>query len=601
MAIVRRLPEGLVNQIAAGEVVERPASVVKELCENSIDAGARQVQIDIQEGGTRLIQVIDDGSGMAPDDAELCLERHATSKLRDAASLAAIATLGFRGEALPAIASVSNFTLTTRPKGALAATRVRLSGTGPRAVESAGAPEGTRLEVADLFFNTPARRKFLKRPQTEGSHCAEVVTRLLLSHPEVGFSLTQDGRRVLSSPPDAPLPDRLALALGREVFDHLVEVDRTTGEVEVRGFVASPDVSASNAQKIQLFVNGRGIRDRALSHAVSRAYANLLPPGRYPAGALFLTLPLDRVDVNVHPQKLEVRFADARSVFEALTRAVAEALRPAPWLAGGVREHRAEFGPGSAMSAAPLPDPPPQAGEGTGRRGFDGSELRAELPSTGRQAGRGAGGEGSPPTPPLWASPQGYFSSLRVLGQLAQSYLVCEGKGGALVVLDQHAAHERVLFERFRKSYQQRDVASQRLLLPELVDLGAAPAQALLGREADIRALGFEAEPFGGQSWSVAAVPALLARAAPGALFRDLAEGLVEVGQADATQDAWNDVLATMACHSAVRANDPLGHDELRALLAALDSIDFKVRCPHGRPVVTELTLAELERRVDRR
>ncbi len=591
MPSVRRLPEGLVNQIAAGEVVERPASVVKELCENSIDAGARLVQVDVQEGGTRLVQVADDGCGMSPEDAVLCLERHATSKLRDVDGLTAIATLGFRGEALPAIASVSGFTLTTRERGAVGATRVRSRGTGPREVESAGAPEGTRIEVADLFFNTPARRKFLRRPGTEGSHCTEVVSRLLLSHPEVGFVLNADGRRLLSSPPDAPLPERLALVLGREVFERLVELDSTQGEIELRGFVGSPDQSASTAQKITLFVNGRAIRDRALAHAVSRAYANLLPPGRYPVGAIFVTVPLDRVDVNVHPQKLEVRFADARGVYEALTRAVAEALRPAPWL-GRVREGRSEWAGGEAGLPTPMAGPPPP------RAG--GEPAEPPLP---RAVGEGQGRGAAPSSPTLSEAiaPTGWFSSLRVLGQLARSYLVCEGRDGALVVLDQHAAHERVLFERFRRGYAQRSVASQRLLLPAIVELGAAQSQALAGRSAELRAFGFEAEPFGGASWSVAAVPALLGRATPATLFRDFADGLAQFGSADATEDAWNDVLATMACHAAVRANDPLGTDELEALLRELDEIDFKVRCPHGRPVVTEIPLAELERRVERR
>jgi DNA mismatch repair protein MutL len=584
MAVIRRLPEGLVNQIAAGEVVERPASVVKELCENSIDAGATHVQVELQDGGTRLIQVVDDGSGMDPEDARLCLERHATSKLRDAEGLAAIATLGFRGEAVPAIASVSHFTLTTRPRGALAATRIHVDGVASPEVGEAGAPEGTRIEVADLFFNTPARRKFLKKPQTEGGHCTEAVVRLLLSHPEVGFSLTADGRRVLTSAANAPLRDRVALALGREVHEHLVEVQHTRGEVTVAGFCASPDYSAATSQKIQLFVNGRGIRDRSLSHAVARAYANLLPPGRYPAAVLFLTLPLDRVDVNVHPQKLEVRFADPRAVFDAVIHGVAAALRPAPWLTIG------SGGPSAARpsaSAAPMP-PAPAASQMLANQLRSPGELVPVLHEAEARF------EAAP-------APSGYFGSLRVIGQLAGTYVVCEGVGNSLVVLDQHAAHERVLFERLRQGYAGKGLASQRLLLPEVVELGLEQAGALATHQGRIRALGFEAEPFGGRSWSVAAVPALLTRAAPGPLFRDLAEQLVHLGSAAAAEDAVNDVLATMACHAAVRAHDPLSHDELRALLVQLDDIDFKVRCPHGRPVVTELTLAELERRVERR
>ena len=588
MGIIQRLPEALVNQIAAGEVVERPASVVKELCENALDAGATHLQVDLEEGGLRLIQIVDDGSGMGPEDARLCLERHATSKLRDQEGLARIATMGFRGEALPAIASVSHFTLTTRPKDALAATRLRVDGGGSATVEEAGAPVGTRLEVADLFYNTPARRKFLKRPQTEGSHCAEVVSRLLLARNDVGFTLVSNGRRLLTSPPGAPLRERLALALGREVFDHLVEVDWSQGELEIRGYVASPDYSAATAQKIQLFVNGRAIRDRSVSHAVTRAYANLLPPGRYPAAALFLSLPLDQVDVNVHPQKLEVRFSEPRAIHDAFSRALGQTLRPAPWL---------------GASGSPPPEAP-RASIGSWPRALGGPATfpRATEAEALFTVSEGFGSSDAAPAilGPALARP-GYFSALRILGQLARSYLVCEGGDGALVVLDQHAAHERVLFERLREGFASKALASQRLLLPAIVELGAAQSEALLAHRDRLPPLGFEAEPFGGESWSVVAVPALLTRASPGLLFRDLAEQLVQLGAADAAEDALNDALATMACHSAVRAQDPLSPDELRALLVALDSIDFKVRCPHGRPVVTEISLAELERRVERR
>ncbi|MHB8418828.1 MAG: DNA mismatch repair endonuclease MutL [Myxococcales bacterium] len=598
MPIIRRLPEGLVNQIAAGEVVERPASVVKELCENSIDAGASHVQVELLAGGTRLVQVADDGRGMDPEDARLCLERHATSKLEDEAGLSAIASFGFRGEALPAIASVSRFTLTTRPAGAFSATRVKVDGVAPPVVEEAGAPPGTRIEVHDLFFNTPARRKFLKKPPTEGSHCAEAVARLALSHPEVGFSLVADGRRLFGSQPGAPLEERVALALGREVHDHLVAVELVRGAIQVHGRCASPDYSAATAQKIQLFVNGRAIRDRSLSHAVSRAYANLLPPGRYPAAVLMIHLPLEEVDVNVHPQKLEVRFADPRAVYEAVAHAVAEALRPAPWLGGGTQPAPAAlrappFPPGAPPFALSEVEAHPTAPSTVPAR-YDAAAWAAGAPLAGAAPLRET-------VPAFEPAPAGPFASLRVLGQLASTYLVCEGRGGALVVLDQHAAHERVLFEGLRKGYRARALASQRLLLPEVVELPLEQAEALAVHGERIAALGFEAEPFGGRSWSVAAVPALLGRAPPARLFADLAEQLVALGSGDAAEDALNDVLATMACHSAVRAHDPLSHDELRALLRSLDAIDFKVRCPHGRPVVTEIPLAELERRVERR
>jgi DNA mismatch repair protein MutL len=334
MASIQLLPEELIDQIAAGEVVERPASVVKELCENALDAGARQIAVEIQEGGTRLVQVSDDGGGMSLDDARRSLLRHATSKLRDAAGLNAIATMGFRGEALTAIASVSRFTLTTRAAGALGAVRLKLEGGGDPTIEEVGAPLGTRVEVQDLFFNTPARRKFLKRVQTETQRAVEVVAQLMLARPDVGFTFSANGKRLLTSSPGADPRDRVALALGRDVHAHLVPIEGRRGEVAVTGFVTSPDYSGTTSQRIHIFVNRRAIRDRSLVHAVGRAFANLLPPGRYPAAVVFIGLPLERVDVNVHPQKLEVRFAEPRDVAEAVVRVISDALRPAPWLAG---------------------------------------------------------------------------------------------------------------------------------------------------------------------------------------------------------------------------------------------------------------------------
>ena len=591
MAAIHRLPETLVNQIAAGEVVERPAAVVKELCENAIDAGADQIDVLIEEGGTRLIEVSDDGVGMAPEDACLSLERHATSKLSSEAQLSAIGTLGFRGEALPAIASVSHFTLTTRPRGALAATRLTVAGGAAPLRTEVGAPEGTRIAVADLFFNTPARRKFLKKPATEGAQVAEVVTRLSLSRPELGFSLTANGRRTVVVTAQTPLRDRVALALGRETFEHLVEVDGGRDPLRITGYAGGPDISASTSQKIQLFVNGRAVRDRSLQHAVGRAYANLLPPGRYPVAVLFIALPLDQVDVNVHPQKNEVRFADPRALYEAVSIAVGTALRPAPWL---------------QPSRAPGSPPPPAVfnAEAWGRAAlvrepaatFLGTSWGLAPPAVGALVTAAS----RAPDPGLFAAP-GYFAGLRYLGQIGATYLVCEGPQNALVVLDQHAAHERVLFEELRAARRGRAIASQRLLVPAVIELGAAAAAAVGAHREQLAALGFEVEAFGGESFAVAAVPAVLARAKLVPLLTDLAEQLAAVEGTHAAQDAENDVLATVACHAAIRAGDPITAEEVTALLRSLDAIDFKVRCPHGRPVVTTLSIAELARRVDRR
>jgi len=591
VSVIQLLPPGLVNQIAAGEVVERPASVLKELCENALDAGARAVAVETEEGGLALVRVADDGCGMAPEDAEMCLERHATSKLRDAAGLAAIGTMGFRGEALPAIASVSRLRIDTCPGDAGAGTRLAVEGGKLLERGPVARARGTTVEVRDLFFNTPARRKFMRAPSTESGHASEALVRLALAHPEVGFTLRSAGRVVLASAAGAPLAERLAAAIGREAARRLVELSGERGEVRVRALLTSPDHSQATSRGLYLFVNGRYVRDRSATHAALRAYAETLPHGRWPAGAIFVELPLDRVDVNVHPQKLEVRFADARAVQDAIYRAVADGLRTAPWL----------------RHAPPAPALPAPAMAG---------EEVASLLAEARAAGHGE----LPPLPPrpapsfafpLPAAPDrpeagaapaaGYFGSLRYVGQHARTYLLCEAPGGALVVVDQHASHERVLFHRLRQAWRGRRIAVQPLLLPQVVQLPPAVARALEGGLEELARLGIEVEPFGGEAFAVKGLPAVLAGVDAAALLSDLAQQLAQVEHGRAAEEAWHDLLATMACHSAVRANQELASEEVRALLDELDAIDFKARCPHGRPVVFELSLADLERRVGRR
>ena len=584
MSRIQVLPPALVNQIAAGEVVERPASVVKELVENAVDAGARSIQIEVEEGGLSLVRVADDGGGMDREDAALALERHATSKLRDAAGLSAISTMGFRGEALPAIASVSRLRIDTCGDAGGEGTRIVVEGGHPVETGPVARARGTTVEVRDLFFNTPARRKFMRAPSAESGHVSEAVVRLLLAHSAVGLTLRSGGRVALSSVPGSPLAERLAVAVGREAARHLVPIEGARGEVRVRGLLTSPDHSEATGRGLYLFVNGRYVRDRAATHAVLRAYAETLPRGRWPAGALFVELPPDRVDVNVHPQKLEVRFADARSVHDALFHAVAGALRTAPWLRHGA--------PVPADLQVPL------AAEAAA-----GDEVAAVL-ARAAEPGRGpsfafAGPPGGEPE--AAAAPAGYFASLRYVGQHARTYLLCEAPGGALVVIDQHASHERALFHQLRQAWRGRRIAVQPLLLPRVVHLPPAAARALEGGLAELAQLGIEAEPFGGDAFAVKGLPALLAGVDAPALLADLAQQLEQVERGSAAEEAWHDLLATMACHSAVRANQELSGDEVRALLDGLDAIDFKARCPHGRPVVFELALADLERRVGRR
>jgi DNA mismatch repair protein MutL len=586
---IQVLPPGLVNQIAAGEVVERPASVVKELLENALDAGAASVQVELEEGGLSLVRVSDDGSGMEPEDARLALERHATSKLRDAAGLAAIATMGFRGEALPAIASVSRLRLDTCAGGELG---TRLVVEGGRLVEEGAVARarGTTLEVRDLFFNTPARRKFMRSSSTEAGHSSEAVLRLALARADVGFSLRSAGRVVLSSPAGASLEDRAAEALGREAHRHLLAVNGRRGEVRVRGVVTSPEHSEATSRAFYLYVNGRYVRDRGAAHAVLRAFAGSLPHGRHPAAVLFVEIPLDRVDVNVHPQKLEVRFADARSVYDALFHVVAERLRAAPWLA-----HR------PAGDAGEWLPPVPQAAEEVAAVL---EAARALHPSEAEAAGAAAAGLAFPhPAPDAGLGPprRGYFAALRYLGQLARTYLVCEAPGGDLVVVDQHASHERVMFQRLRQAFRDRRMEVQPFLVPPVVTLPPGPARALESGLPEVERLGFAVEPFGGESFAVKSAPAALAGVALGPLLTDLAQQLEELERSHAVEEAVDGLLATMACHAAVRAGQAMAGEEVRSLLDALDAVDFKARCPHGRPVVFEVPLAELERRVGRR
>ncbi len=598
MPRIQVLPPGLVNQIAAGEVVERPASVAKELVENALDAAATAITVEFEEGGLALVRVADDGTGMGADDARLALERHATSKLRDAEGLASIATMGFRGEALPAIASVSRFRLDTSASEDGAGTRVVVEGGAVVEAGPAARTRGTSVEVRDLFFNTPARRKFMRAAATEAGHLTEAVVRTALGRPDVGFTVRSGGRVVLAARPGEELLERAAHALGREAARHLVPVDGRRGDVHVHGLLCSPDHSEPTGRGLYLLVNGRYVRDRGAAHAVLRAFAGTLPPGRHPVGVLRLSLPLGRVDVNVHPQKLEVRFADAREAYDAVFHAVAGALRTAPWLGSrsavtaGAGRGQTTGGDGSspwdAFRAAEV--------LAVAREGLPPAESGATLlpPDEGPALVFPAAG-GDP------AAQLGYFGRLRYIGQHARTYLLCEGPGGTLVVIDQHASHERVLFQRLRAAFRGRSLAVQPYLLPQVLTLAPAIARALEAGRAELARVGLEVEPFGGDSFAVKGAPALLSGVDLPALLADLAGQLSEVERGGAIEEAFHGVLATMACHAAVRANQEVAPEEVRALLDGLDEVDFKARCPHGRPVVFEIPLAELEKRVDRR
>ncbi len=585
MGKVRRLSDDLANQIAAGEVVERPASVVKELLENALDAGATRVRVDVEEGGVALVRVADDGDGMPEDDARLAVERHATSKIHAIEDLGRLATFGFRGEALPSIASVARLTLTTRARGEAEGIELTLDGGGPPKVRPAGCAEGTILEVRDLFFNVPARRKFLKSTATESAHVGEVVMLAALARPDVTFTLARDGRVSREYLRAASHEARVAQVFPDEVL-HTCRGER--GPMRVQGYLSAPERARAGAVALHLFVNGRPIENRQLARAVAQGYGSVLEPGRYPVGAVYLELPPEQVDVNVHPQKSEVRFQDARAVHDAVTRELYSALSktfslgafgpPArPW-----ERQQALSGPPSSAFEPPSSAWAPLAAG-------DAAPALAD-------AGLGPASGGY--VPATLFDGVAFYGRLTYLAQSRATYLVCEGTDG-IYILDQHAAAERVTFERLRRAFASRAVAMQRLLVPELVDLSPEEIAAVESAPDELAALGLEARATGPSQVAVHGVPQLLHRANPARLLRDV---VAEVTRAAGRPfgGAMDLVLATMACHGSIRAGDAVSPDEARALLAALDGVDFSGHCPHGRPVITRLSFGELEQRVGR-
>jgi DNA mismatch repair protein MutL len=585
MATISILSDALVNQIAAGEVVERPASVVKELVENALDAEATQIRVEVRDGGSAWIAVTDDGLGMSREDAELAFQRHATSKLREASDLERIATLGFRGEALPSIASVAAVRMRTRLRGAALGTELSGEGSGIAHVADCVCPEGTSLEVAELFGRIPARRKFLKNTVTEAGHIVRWLERIALVRPDVRFELRRDDRASLLFLPTADPRERVIAVLPPGTGERLLPVAGEQPGLRVSGFASPTHVLRSGPSELHVFVNGRPVRDRLLQFAVRDAYRDALPPGRYPVAVLYLAVDPELVDVNVHPAKWEVRFRDPGAVTQLLRRALGEAVR---------------------VGRAPLPREPLTAfaqrsfGEGVGPLAGEAPGLPADLAHDAPSARYDASSH-SP-----WV-----FSRLRYLGQLQGLYLVLEGDDG-LVLIDQHAAHERVLFERLRRAALDDKLERQDLLLPHELELARGDAETL-ARHAELLArAGIElelGEPslVGTQRARLRSVPALLAeRRATNwpELLRETAQRLAEPGEResrDGLERALHDLFATAACHSAVRKGDRLDARAVEALLADLDRTLWFPNCPHGRPIAASLSSAELERRFLRR
>jgi DNA mismatch repair protein MutL len=567
MGAIRVLPEWVANKIAAGEVIERPASVVKELVENALDAGASTIEIEIQHGGRSLIRVSDDGCGMDRQDTELAFQRHATSKIASAEDLLNISSFGFRGEALPSIAAVSRCRLISRSDASAAGTEVVVEGGNLKAVQEFPCRRGTIVEVRDLFFNTPARRKFLKSETTELGHLQEAVGRLALAAPGVGFVLRSDGRTLLELGRTDRLAARASAVLGAEVGEHLLELEAQSDGVRLRGLVAKPVVSRGNRGQIHLFVNGRWVRSLPLSYALQAGYHGMLTEGRYPVAVLFVELDLGRIDVNVHPTKQEVRISNEPEVAQFIRQSVRSRLQPAAGL-------------------APLPS--------GGQAAPAGPPVREYLLHDPGQAG---------PWGAVMDRPISVGDSLRVtriLGQIHRMFILAETEEG-FVVVDQHAAHERVVFEALLRSLRDGRTERQMLFLEEILEVHPRQRQILTEALPLLTRLGFELEPFGEGSWLMRAYPAVFGEADPLQLIRLFLDQVEEGRVRTALEDEEEAVAALCACKSqSVKAGEPLELRQMQSLLARLASCEDPFHCPHGRPVFVSHSLSELERQFKR-
>jgi len=604
MARIHRLPLHLANQIAAGEVVERPASVVKELIENSLDAHATRVAITIELGGKKLLRIEDDGEGMEPDDAHLAIERHATSKIATPEDLGAIRTLGFRGEALPSIASVSHFVLRTRARGSASGTEIRVNGGTVASEREVGAAEGTSIEVADLFYNLPARRKFLKSDSAESAQISRLVTQMALGYPEVGFSLIsgsstsgQGGRKLLECPPANGLAERFYQLFGERL--DLIEVRKEAAGLQIHGYVAALGDQGPVRGAQNVFVNRRIVKDRTIAHAISEAYSVATIKERSPEVHLFIRIPADRVDVNVHPTKAEVRFLEQSLVHEVLRRALGEAL-------GQGRAPELQFTPFSRRPLEPRPmtipgvladatvgnrwTPEPL---GPWRNLMELSSSGHEEPGRTLQDPVEPGGTPDHPVEPDAIRP------MIPLGQFRDTFIIAIDDEG-IAIVDQHVAHERVLFEQVMEKLTSGHLESQRLLTPLLIELSPAERQALIPHAATLEKFGLEIEEFGGDSVRLSALPAVLDPAECEAAIRALASDLEGLDRGSRVEEALRRIAATMACHAAVKANYPLTMEKMRYILEELRRTAYSSVCPHGRPVVLRITRREIEKNFQR-
>jgi DNA mismatch repair protein MutL len=594
---IRQLPETLIDQIAAGEVVERPASVVKELVENALDAGATRLDIDLEEGGIRLIRVRDDGGGIAADELPLAVSRHATSKIASLDDLEQVATLGFRGEALPSIASVSRFSLSSRASGVEHGAQLRIDGGKPGAVAPHPHPLGSTVEVRDLFYNVPARRRFLKAERTELGHVEDWLRALALAHPDIELRVNHNGKSIrhYRALRDEAAIDRVAAVLGEEFASACIGLDHAAAGLRLHGWIGLPTTARSSADQQYFFVNGRSVRDRTVAHAVRQAYADVLYHGRHPSFVLFLELDPRRVDVNVHPAKFEVRFRDGRLAHDFVFRTLHESLAGArAGLVASPPQGLPTTGSGNAgaFAAAAAPEvtmwqPMRQPSLAVGEPalayvgGFD-SKAPTMFTSTQTQT--------LPETEPGEAPPLGY-----ALAQLHGIFILAENRQG-LVLVDMHAAHERITYERLKIAQEGVGIRALPLLVPTTLALSEREADAAEEHARALSELGFEVDRGGPQSLTLRSVPALLDGADPRQLLLDVLTDLREHGDTRKVEERRNELLSTMACHGSVRANRRLSVAEMNALLRDMEATERSGQCNHGRPTWVQLTRAELDR-----
>jgi len=576
---IRVLPEELANKIAAGEVVERPASVVKELVENALDAGARSIVVEVRDGGRRLIRVEDNGEGMGPEDALLAFQRHATSKIARPEDLSAIRTLGFRGEALPSIAAVSRMKITARRREDLDGFCVELEGGVIQRAEAAGCPAGTVVEVRDLFFNVPARMKFLKGARAETDQISDVVGRAALGAEKVAFQLSVGGRELFRVSGNGAFPTRIAGLFGRKVLESLIPVEWTLGEMKLRGWISRPDTTRATAREIIIFINGRPVRDRVVLHAVLDAFRSVGPRDRYPAAVMFIETPPSGVDVNVHPAKHEVRFADGAAVHQLVSRGCRAALEGAGI---PVAAHTVDSLSGFEQLPAPA--------QRVAQRAWP-AEAWDERPSRFHE-------------PPLRLIPKPAaehdLARLPLVGQFHNTYIVLDG-GDELILVDQHAAHERILFHRLRAEIQRGEASFQRLLVPQVVELPSRKGRLLEANIERLRNLGLEVELFGESSAVVKGISPHLKGAEVVQMLQDLADELADMPSSSRVEEGLDRLVIVMACHGAIRSGKTLEHREMQRLLEELDRVPGAMTCPHGRPVVGRFPLSVIEKMFHRR